>query len=212
MNYEELALPMTVAEKGRPQRTKGAISSLSPSSKAGEDQCPSSETVRKRECAPPAQPCVQISVPSTDWTWPTHFRADDARPSLLIQMPVSVQKHSPRQTLMSDPIFGASMAQPTGHINSTLTRTGPQCWEEECPADSWSWRSSHPGTRQPGHPQPSGPAPASLWLPRLRAFLNRPLGPVGSFSRSPSGISEQSCPVLLFAVNKLDYEEQRPSS
>ena len=46
------------------------------------------------------------------------------------------QKHSPRQTLMSDPIVRAPGAQPSGHIELTLTHTGPQRWEEKCPAGS----------------------------------------------------------------------------
>lgn len=137
MNYEELA-PMTVAaEKGRPQRTKGAISSLSPSSKAGEDQCPSSETVRKRECAlPPSALCSNQRLPQLIGPGPPTSGQMMRWPQFADPDASLVQKHSPRQTLMSDPIFRASMAQPSGHINLTLTRTGPQCWEEECPADS----------------------------------------------------------------------------
>ena len=38
VNYKELAPTTVAAETGRPQRANGAISSLSPSPEAGEDQ------------------------------------------------------------------------------------------------------------------------------------------------------------------------------
>lgn len=136
LNYKELA-PMTMAaQKGRPQRNKGAISSLSPSSKAGEDQCPSSETVRKKECVLPSsafcsnQRLPQLIGPGPPTSGQMMFRPQSADPHASL-----VQKRPPRQTLMSDPIFGAPVAQLSGHINSTLTHTGPQRWEEERPAD-----------------------------------------------------------------------------
>lgn len=213
MNYKELA-PMTVAAgKGRAQRTTGAISSLSASAEAGEDQCPSSRTVRKRERVLPS----------------SAFRSSRRLPQLIGPGPPTLGRVMcwPQS---ADP--DANLAQNTlPGRHSCLTQysgpRGPTEWTHRIdPHTYWttalgrkvsSWLLSRCQATQAHCSQaPSLGLPARLLLPsgfpRLRAFLNRPLGPVGSFSRSPSCISKQSCPVLLFAVNKLDYEEQSPSS
>ena len=63
-----------------PRRANDVSPTLSPSVKAGEDQCPSSKTVRQRETERAKPHLLSLFVlfrPSTDWMGPTHIGKDN---------------------------------------------------------------------------------------------------------------------------------------